>query len=109
MTAAALALPALREVIRQHGLAARKSLGQNFLLDLNLIARIARSAGALEGINVIEIGPGPGGLTRALLAAGAARVIAIERDDRSAAALAELAALYPGRLSIVAEIGRAHV
>lgn len=102
MTAAALALPALREVIRQHGLAARKSLGQNFLLDLNLIARIARSAGALEGINVIEIGPGPGGLTRALLAAGAARVIAIERDDRCVAALAELAALYPGRLSIVA-------
>ncbi len=102
MPAAAPALPALREVIRRHNLGARKSLGQNFLLDLNLIARIARSAGALDGINVIEIGPGPGGLTRALLAAGAARVTAIERDDRCVAALGELAAVYPDRLTVVA-------
>jgi 16S rRNA (adenine1518-N6/adenine1519-N6)-dimethyltransferase len=102
MPAAAPDLPALREVIRRHNLAARKSLGQNFLLDLNLIARIARSAGALEGVNVIEIGPGPGGLTRALLVAGAARVTAIERDDRCVAALGELAAVYPERLTVVA-------
>jgi 16S rRNA (adenine1518-N6/adenine1519-N6)-dimethyltransferase len=102
MPAAAPDLPALREVIRRHNLAARKSLGQNFLLDLNLIARIARSAGALEGVNVIEIGPGPGGLTRALLAAGAACVTAIERDDRCVAALGELAAVYPERLTVVA-------
>ncbi len=94
-------LPPLREVIRRHGLAAKKSLGQNFLLDLNLTARIARAGGALDGVTVVEIGPGPGGLTRALLAEGAARVIAVERDARAIAALAEIAAHYPGRLTIV--------
>jgi 16S rRNA (adenine1518-N6/adenine1519-N6)-dimethyltransferase len=95
-------LPPLREVIRRYDLRARKSLGQNFLLDLNLTARIARAAGPLDGIDVIEVGPGPGGLTRALLAQGARRVIAVERDDRAVAALAEIAAHYPGRLDIVA-------
>jgi 16S rRNA (adenine1518-N6/adenine1519-N6)-dimethyltransferase len=95
-------LPPLRDVIRRHGLSARKSLGQNFLLDLNLAARIARTAGPLEGITVLEIGPGPGGLTRALLALGAERVIAVERDERAVAALAEIAAHYPRRLEIVA-------
>lgn len=95
-------LPPLREVIRRHGLRAKKSLGQNFLLDLNLTARIARAAGPLEGVDVVEIGPGPGGLTRALLAAGARRVIAVERDHRAIAALDETAARYPGRLRIVA-------
>ncbi len=95
-------LPPLREVIRRHDLRAKKSLGQNFLLDLNLTARIARAAGPLEGVDVIEIGPGPGGLTRALLAQGAQRVIAVERDDRAVAALEEIAARYPGRLTIVA-------
>jgi threonine dehydrogenase-like Zn-dependent dehydrogenase len=80
-------LPPLREVIRQHALSARKSLGQNFLLDLNLTARIARAAGPLEDATIIEIGPGPGGLTRALLALGARRVIAVERDQRALAAL----------------------
>jgi 16S rRNA (adenine1518-N6/adenine1519-N6)-dimethyltransferase len=95
-------LPPLREVIRRHGLRARKSLGQNFLLDLNLTARIARAAGPLAGVDVVEIGPGPGGLTRALLAAGARRVVAIERDQRAIAALEEIAARYPGRLEIVA-------
>src|SRR5215218_3486609 len=94
-------LPPLREVIRRHGLVARKSLGQNFLLDLNLTARIARAAGPLDGVSVVEVGPGPGGLTRALLAAGAHRVIAIERDQRCLAALGEIAARYPGRLEIV--------
>ena len=94
-------LPPLREVIRRHGLSAKKSLGQNFLLDLNLTARIARAGGPLEGVTVVEIGPGPGGLTRALLAEGARRVVAIERDDRAIAALEEIAARYPGRLSIV--------
>src|SRR5882762_5481843 len=95
-------LPPLREVIRRYGLTARKSLGQNFLLDLNLTARIARAAGPLEGVDVVEIGPGPGGLTRALLAQGARRVIAVERDDRAVGALEEIAARYPGRLDIVA-------
>jgi len=94
-------LPPLREVIRRHGLAAKKSLGQNFLLDLNLTARIARAGGALDGVTAVEIGPGPGGLTRALLAEGAARVIAVERDARAIAALAEIAAHYAGRLSVV--------
>ncbi len=93
-------LPPLREVIRRHELSARKSLGQNFLLDLNLTGRIARAAGPLAGTTVIEVGPGPGGLTRALLAEGA-RVIAIERDERAVAALGEISAHYPGRLSIV--------
>ena len=95
-------LPPLREVIRRHELSARKSLGQNFLLDINLTARIARAAGDLESHTVVEIGPGPGGLTRALLALGARRVIAVERDDRAIAALQEIAERYPGRLEIVA-------
>ncbi len=95
-------LPPLREVIRRHGLVAKKSLGQNFLFDLNLAARIARAAGALAGVTVFEVGPGPGGLTRALLALGAARVIAVERDGRAIAALQEIAERYPGRLDIVA-------
>jgi 16S rRNA (adenine1518-N6/adenine1519-N6)-dimethyltransferase len=89
-------------VIRRHGLSAKKSLGQNFLLDLNLTGRIARAAGPLAGVSVVEIGPGPGGLTRALLAEGAARVIAIERDERAIAALAEIADHYPGRLEVIA-------
>ncbi|MGB7101316.1 MAG: 16S rRNA (adenine(1518)-N(6)/adenine(1519)-N(6))-dimethyltransferase RsmA [Xanthobacteraceae bacterium] len=95
-------LPPLREVIRRHGLIAKKSLGQNFLLDLNLAARIARAAGELAGVTVLEIGSGPGGLTRALLALGAARVIAVERDARAIAALEEIADHYRGRLEIVA-------
>ena len=94
-------LPPLREVIRRHDLSARKSLGQNFLLDLNLTGRIARAAGPLDGVTVVEIGPGPGGLTRALLAAGARRVVAVERDPRAVAALAEIAERYPGRLDII--------
>ncbi len=94
-------LPPLRDVIAAHGLAARKSLGQHFLLDLNLTGRIARSAGRLGDGTTIEIGPGPGGLTRGLLEAGARRVIAIERDDRCIAALQDVAAAYPGRLEIV--------
>jgi 16S rRNA (adenine1518-N6/adenine1519-N6)-dimethyltransferase len=95
-------LPPLRDVIRRHGLTPKKSLGQNFLFDLNLTARIARAAEPLENITVVEIGPGPGGLTRALLALGARRVVAIERDQRAIAALEEIAARYPGRLDIVA-------
>src|ERR1700710_1949464 len=95
-------LPPLRDVIRDHQLSAKKSLGQNFLLDLNLTARIARAAGPLEGVDIVEIGPGPGGLTRALLAQGARRVIAVERDDRAIGAPEEIAARYPGRLDIVA-------
>jgi 16S rRNA (adenine1518-N6/adenine1519-N6)-dimethyltransferase len=94
-------LPPLREVIRRHDLSAKKTLGQNFLLDLNLTARIARAAGPLDNVTVVEVGPGPGGLTRALLAAGAPRVIAIERDQRAIAALGEIAAHYPGRLQVV--------
>ncbi|HEV8031599.1 MAG TPA: 16S rRNA (adenine(1518)-N(6)/adenine(1519)-N(6))-dimethyltransferase RsmA [Stellaceae bacterium] len=95
------ALPPLREVIARQGIAARKSLGQNFILDLNLTRRIARAAGRLDDCTVIEIGPGPGGLTRALLAEGARRVVAVERDPRCLAALGELAAHYPGRLQLV--------
>lgn len=95
-------LPPLREVIRRHGLTPKKSLGQNFLFDLNLTARIARAAEPLENITVVEIGPGPGGLTRALLALGARRVVAIERDQRAIAALGEIGGRYPGRLEIVA-------
>ncbi len=95
-------LDPLREVIRRHDLRAKKSLGQNFLLDLNLTTRIARAAEPLESVTVVEIGPGPGGLTRALLALGARRVIAIERDERVLAALAEIGERYPGRLDIVA-------
>ena len=92
----------LREVIRRHGLSAKKSLGQNFLLDLNLTTRIARTAEPLESVTVVEIGPGPGGLTRALLALGARRVIAIERDERALAAIGEISERYPGRLDVVA-------
>ncbi|MEH6950331.1 16S rRNA (adenine(1518)-N(6)/adenine(1519)-N(6))-dimethyltransferase RsmA [Nitrobacter sp. NHB1] len=94
-------LPPLRDVIRRHALSARKSLGQNFLLDLNLTARIARAAGPLQDATVIEVGPGPGGLTRALLAMGARQVIAIERDARALGALEEISCRYPGRLTIV--------
>lgn len=94
-------LPPLREVIARHGLSARKALGQHFLLDLNLTARVARVAGPLAGVTVVEVGPGPGGLTRALLAEGAARVIAVERDARCLAALAEIAERYPGRLEVI--------
>jgi 16S rRNA (adenine1518-N6/adenine1519-N6)-dimethyltransferase len=94
-------LPPLREVVERHGLMAQKALGQNFLFDLNLTGRIARAAGPLEGETVVEIGPGPGGLTRALLANGAGRVVAIERDRRCLPALAEIAAHYPGRLDVV--------
>jgi 16S rRNA (adenine1518-N6/adenine1519-N6)-dimethyltransferase len=93
-------LPPLRDVIARHGLSARKSLGQNFLLDLNLTGRIARAA-EIAGTRVLEVGPGPGGLTRALLDAGAAEVIAIERDARCITALAEIAAAYPGRLTVI--------
>lgn len=95
------ALPPLREVIARFGLDARRSLGQHFLLDLNLTARIVRAAGALAGRHAIEIGPGPGGLTRALLASEAASVTAIERDPRCVAALAELVAAHPDRLRLV--------
>jgi len=94
-------LPPLREVIATHGLSARKALGQNFLLDLNLTAKIARSAGDLSGADVLEVGPGPGGLTRGLLAEGARRVVAIEKDARCLPALAEIADAYPGRLEVL--------
>ncbi len=94
------ALPPLREVIKRHGLRARKSLGQCFLLDLNLTDRIGRAAGPLQGRTVLEVGPGPGGLTRSLLAQGA-HVVAIEKDKRCIAALAELAEHYPGRVRII--------
>ncbi|MCO4319749.1 16S rRNA (adenine(1518)-N(6)/adenine(1519)-N(6))-dimethyltransferase RsmA [Phyllobacterium sp. 21LDTY02-6] len=93
-------LPPLREIIERHGLMARKSLGQNFLFDLNLTAKIARQAGELQDHTVIEVGPGPGGLTRALLAQGA-KVIAIERDPRCLAALEEIEQHYPGRLQVI--------
>jgi 16S rRNA (adenine1518-N6/adenine1519-N6)-dimethyltransferase len=95
------ALPPLREVIARHGIAARRGLGQNFILDLNLTRRIARAAGGLDRGTVIEIGPGPGGLTRALLLESAAHVVAIERDPRCLAALGELAAAFPGRLEVI--------
>ncbi|PKU26068.1 16S rRNA (adenine(1518)-N(6)/adenine(1519)-N(6))-dimethyltransferase RsmA [Telmatospirillum siberiense] len=95
-------LPPLRDVIKAHGLAARKSLGQHFLFDLNLTGRIARSAGDLSAGTTIEIGPGPGGLTRALLEAGARLVIAVERDDRAVLIQREIAEAYPGRLEVVA-------
>ncbi len=94
-------LPPLREVIQTHGLAARKSLGQNFLLDLNLTGKIARQAGDLSGYDVLEIGPGPGGLTRALLAEGARKVVAIEADPRCLPALAEIGAASGGRLEVL--------
>ena len=95
------ALPPLRQVIAAHGLSARKALGQNFILDLNLTAKIARSAGDLTQSDVLEIGPGPGGLTRGLLAEGARRVLAVEKDARCLPALAEIAAAWPGRLQVI--------
>jgi 16S rRNA (adenine1518-N6/adenine1519-N6)-dimethyltransferase len=94
-------LPPLREVIARHDLRAKKQLGQNFLLDLNLTAKIARAAGDLTGCDVIEVGPGPGGLTRGLLAEGARHVLAIEKDARALPALAEIGAAYPGRLTVI--------
>ncbi len=94
-------LPPLRDVITRHGLDAKKALGQNFLLDLNLTQKIARTAGPLEGVTVIEVGPGPGGLTRAILSLGAKKVIAIERDSRCLPALAEISDFYPGRLEVI--------
>jgi 16S rRNA (adenine1518-N6/adenine1519-N6)-dimethyltransferase len=101
MSLAADGLPPLREVVAAHGLQARKALGQNFLFDLNLTGRIARAAGPLEGVVVAEVGPGPGGLTRALLSEGARKVIAIERDARALGALAEIGAHWPGRLDVI--------
>jgi 16S rRNA (adenine1518-N6/adenine1519-N6)-dimethyltransferase len=94
-------LPPLRDVIARHGLDALKSLGQNFLLDLNITQKVARTAGKLDDATIIEVGPGPGGLTRALLALGARSVIAIERDRRCIPALQEIADYYPGRLTII--------
>ncbi len=94
-------LPPLREVIARHGLSARKALGQNFLLDLNLTAKIARQAGDLSASDVLEIGPGPGALTRGLLAEGARRVVAIEKDPRCLPALQEIAEAHPGRLEVI--------
>ena len=94
-------LPPLREVIRAHDLVAKRQLGQNFLLDLNLTAKIARLAGDLSACDVLEIGPGPGGLTRGLLVEGARRVLAVEKDPRCIAALDDIAAVYPGRLSVL--------
>ena len=93
-------LPPLRDVIASHGLDAKKSLGQNFLLDLNLTSKISRLAGDISGHDILEVGPGPGGLTRGLLAAGARRVVALEKDPRCMAALAQIAAAYPGRLDV---------
>lgn len=95
------ALPPLRDVIAAHSLSARKSMGQNFLLDLNLTAKIARQAGSLEDHDILEIGPGPGGLTRGLLAEGARHVVAVEKDKRCIPALNEIAAAYPGRLTVI--------
>lgn len=94
-------LPPLRDVIQRHGLDAKKSLGQNFLFDLNLTQKIARTAGPLDGVTVIEVGPGPGGLTRAILSLGAKKVIAVERDSRCLPALTEIQAHYPERLDII--------
>ncbi|CDZ37826.1 16S rRNA (adenine(1518)-N(6)/adenine(1519)-N(6))-dimethyltransferase RsmA [Neorhizobium galegae] len=94
-------LPPLRDVIQRHGLDAKKALGQNFLLDLNLTQKIARSAGPLQDATVFEVGPGPGGLTRAILSLGAKKVIAVERDSRCLPALAEIGEHYPGRLDVI--------
>lgn len=94
-------LPPLRDVIQRHGLDAKKALGQNFLLDLNLTQKIARSAGPLDGVTVFEVGPGPGGLTRAILSLGAKKVIAVERDSRCLPALAEIAEHHPGQLEVI--------
>ena len=100
-TSALDALPPLRDVIADHGLRATKALGQNFLLDLNLTRKIARAAGPLDGVHVLEVGPGPGGLTRALLLEGASRVTAIEKDARCLEALSQIAAAADGRLNVV--------
>ncbi|MEN8918457.1 MAG: rRNA adenine N-6-methyltransferase family protein, partial [Octadecabacter sp.] len=94
-------LPPLKQIIDTHGLAAKKSLGQNFLLDLNLTAKIARLSGRNEDHDVLEIGPGPGGLTRGLLSEGARRVLAIEKDERCLPALAEISDAYPDRLKVM--------
>src|SRR3954471_15916218 len=96
-------LPPLREVIAAHGLAAKKSLGQNFLLDLNLTRKIARAAGANDGGIFYEVGPGPGGLTRALLAEGADKVFAVERDARCLPALEDIATAWPGKLDVISD------
>ena len=101
MSLAADGLPRLSDVVAAHGLEPRKALGQNFLFDLNLTRKIARAAGPLAGVAVVEVGPGPGGLTRALLSEGAEKVIAIERDARALGALGQIAAHWPGRLEIV--------
>ena len=101
MSLAADGLPRLSEVVAAHGLNPRKALGQNFLFDLNLTRKIARAAGPLAGVAVVEVGPGPGGLTRALLSEGAEKVIAIERDARALGALGQIAAHWPGRLEII--------
>lgn len=94
-------LPPLREVIEQHGLAPKKSLGQNFLFDLNLTRRIARAALPMNGFTLVEVGPGPGGLTRALLLEGADRILAVERDTRALAALQDVQSAYPGKLTVI--------
>ena len=94
-------LPPLKDVIKKYRLNAKKSLGQNFLLDLNLTSKIARKAGDLSGFDILEIGPGPGGLTRGLLAEGARKVIAVEKDARCIPALKDISAAYPGRLTIL--------
>jgi 16S rRNA (adenine1518-N6/adenine1519-N6)-dimethyltransferase len=94
-------LPSLKDVIQTHGLIAKKSLGQNFLLDLNLTAKIARQAGDLTKCDVLEVGPGPGGLTRGLLAEGARKVLAVEKDSRAMGPLAEISDAYPGRLEVI--------
>lgn len=94
-------LPPLRDVIETHGLVAKKSLGQNFLLDLNLTSKIARQAGDLTQSDVLEVGPGPGGLTRGLLAEGARKVLAVEKDSRAMGPLSEISAAYPGRLEVI--------
>ncbi len=94
-------LPPLRDVIATHGMTAKKSLGQNFLLDLNLTSKIARQAGDLSGCDVLEVGPGPGGLTRGLLAEGARKVLAVEKDSRALGPLGEIQAAYPGRLEVI--------
>ena len=101
MTLATDGLPRLSEVVAAHGLNPRKALGQNYLFDLNLTRKIARAAGPLAGVAVVEVGPGPGGLTRALLSEGAEKVIAIERDARALGALNEIAAHWPGRLELI--------
>src|SRR5579859_7335000 len=103
MPATSDALPPLRDIVAEHGLSAKKSLGQNFLLDFNLTRKIALASGPLDGKVVYEVGPGPGGLTRALLAEGASRVIVIERDNRCIPPLETIANAHPGQLEIISE------